>query len=171
MAEIVSIHIARKSKIPTESCDRVEVRANFGIEGDSRSGKYQIGQITLIESEVLDMVSGKLGYEIPAGASRRQIVVKGITLNELIGKRLRLGIVLVQVVDRCKPCNNMEVMIGPGAKEAMNGRGGMHCRIIEGGVLHIGDKITVENSGCPYCARLSSLRFKFIIYIKRLLIP
>ncbi len=169
MAEIVSIHIAKKSKAPAGPCDKVVVRKNYGIEGDYRSGKYQIGQITLIESEAFDMVSGKLGYEVPAGASRRQIVVKGIVLNELIGKRLRLGAVLVQVVDRCKPCNNMEVMIGPGAKEAMNDKGGVRCRIIEGGVLHIDDKITVENPGCLYCVRLSSLCFKFISYIMRLL--
>ncbi len=170
MAEIVSIHIARKSKAPAESCDQVVVRRNYGIEGDYRSGKYQIGQITLIESEVLGLVSGKLGHEVLPGTSRRQIVVKGIALNELIWKRLRLGAVLVQVVDKCKPCNNMEVMIGPGAKEAMNGRGGVRCRIIEGGVLHIGDKITVENPGCLYCVKLSSLCFKFISYIKRRLI-
>ena len=66
---------------------------------DYRSGKYQIGQITLVESEIMDTVSRELGYEIPAGASRRQIMVGGITLNGLIGQNLRLGPVLVRVED------------------------------------------------------------------------
>ncbi|MDP6433333.1 MAG: hypothetical protein QGI15_03315, partial [Candidatus Scalindua sp.] len=66
------------------------VRTNFGIEGDYRSGKYQIGQITLVEAEIMDTVSSELGYNIPAGASRRQIMVGGITLNDLIGQNLRL---------------------------------------------------------------------------------
>ena len=66
MAEVVSIHIVREKKAPTEPCNYVTIRTNFGIEGDYRSGKYQTGQITLIESEVMDTASRELGYEIPA---------------------------------------------------------------------------------------------------------
>lgn len=141
---------------------------NFGIEGDYRSGKFQIGQITLVEAEIIETMSRELGYEIPAGASRRQIMVKGIMLNELIDQNLRLGSVLVRVEDKCNPCNNMEKKIGPGAKNAMNGKGGIRCRVIEGGELHVGDKITVENSSCPYYARLSSFSFKLISYLIKL---
>jgi len=168
MAEIVSIHIVRKPDAPTESCNQVMVRTNFGIEGDYRSGKYQIGQITLVEAEIMDTVSRELGYEIPAGASRRQIMVRGITLNELIGQNLRLGAVLVRVEDKCNPCNNMEKRIGHGAKDAMNGKGGIRCRVIDGGKFQVGDKITVEDSGCSYYAKLSSFCFKLISYLIRL---
>lgn len=169
MAEVVSIHIVRESKAPAVSCNQAVVYDNFGIKGDYRSGKYQIGQITLIEDEVLATVSRKLGYEIPSGASRRQIATKGISLNELVGQRLRIGAVLVQVEKRCKPCNNMEITIGQGAKEAMNGRGGVFCRVIKGGEVRHNDEITVEISDCPYCARISSYHFKFISYIVKFL--
>ncbi|MBS1259296.1 MAG: hypothetical protein MAG551_02365 [Candidatus Scalindua arabica] len=168
MAEIISIHIVRKQNGPTESCNQVVVRTNFGIEGDYRSGKYQIGQITLVESEIMDTVSRELGYDIPAGASRRQIMVGGITLNDLIGQNLRMGNVLVRVEDKCNPCNNMEKRIGRGAKDAMNNRGGIRCRIIRGGELRVGDKITVEDSGCTYSAKLSSFCFKVISYLIKL---
>lgn len=168
MAEVVSIHIVREKKTPAESCDHVTIRTNFGIEGDYRSGKYQTGQITLIESEVMDMVSRELGYEIPAGASRRQIVVRGILLEESIGYKLRLGSVLVLIEERCKPCNNMEVMIGNGAKDAMNGQGGVRCRVIKGGDLHVSDAVTVESSDCSRYERLSGLCFKLISYLIRL---
>jgi MOSC domain-containing protein YiiM len=168
MAEIISIHIVRKQNDPTESCSQVMVRTNFGIEGDYRSGKYQTGQITLVEAEIMDTVSSELGYDIPAGASRRQIMVMGITMNELIGQNLRIGHVLVRVEDKCSPCNNMEKRIGPGAKDAMNDRGGIRCRVIEGGELRIGDKVSVENSGCPYYAKLSSFYFKIISYFIKL---
>jgi MOSC domain-containing protein YiiM len=168
MAEIISIHIVQKQNASTESCNQVMVRTNFGIEGDYRSGKYQIGQITLVEAEIMDTVSRELGYDIPAGASRRQIMVSGITLNDLVGQNLRLGHVLVRVEDKCNPCNNMEKRIGSGAKDAMNGRGGVRCRIIEGGELCVGDKITVEDSGCTYYAKLSSFCFKVIGYLIKL---
>ncbi len=168
MAEVVSIHIVRKKKAPAESCDHVAIRTDFGIEGDYRSGKYQTGQITLIESEVMDTASRKLGYEIPAGASRRQIVVRGVSLNETIEYKLRLGSVLVLVEEKCKPCDNMEATIGPGAKDAMNGRGGVRCRVIKGGELHVSDAVTVEGTCCPHYARLRRFCFKIINYLIKL---
>ena len=168
MAEIISIHVVRKQNAAAEPCNHVTVRSNFGIAGDYRSDKFQIGQITLVEAEIINAMSRKLGYDIPDGASRRQIMVKGITLNELIGRNLRMGQILVRVEDKCNPCKNMETRIGPGAKDAMNGKGGIRCRIIEGGELHVGDKITVETPRCPYYTRLSSFCFKFISYHKQL---
>ncbi len=168
VAEIISIHIVQKQNASTESCNQVMVSTNFGIEGDYRSGKYQIGQITLVEAEIMDTVSCELGYNIPAGASRRQIMVGGIMLNELIGQNLRLGPVLVRVEDKCNPCNNMEKRIGSGAKDAMNDRGGIRCRVIEGGELRVGDKITIEDSDCTYYAKLSSFCFKIISYLIKL---
>ncbi len=168
MAEIISIHVVRKQNTAAEPCKNVAVRSNFGIVGDYRSGKFQIGQITLIETEIIDAMSRKLGYDIAAGASRRQVMVKDIKLNELVGQNLRLGQILVRVESKCKPCNNMEKKIGPGAKNAMNDKGGIRCRIIEGGELHVGDKITMENPSCPYYAKLSNFCFKFICYLKKL---
>lgn len=168
MAEIISIHFVRNRNDVAESCDHVTVHSNFGIVGDYRSEKFQIGQITLIEAEAIDTMARKLGHDIPAGASRRQIMVKGIELNELIGQNLRIGQILVRVEDKCNPCKNMETKIGPGAKDAMNDKGGIRCRIIKGGELYVGDKITVEIPRCPSYARLSSFCFKFISYLKRL---
>ena len=168
MAEVVSVHTVRKKKALAESHESVCVRKNYGIQGDYRSGKYLAGQMTLVEAEVMDNVSNKLGYEVPAGASRRQIMVKGISLNELLGQRLRLGPVIVEVTDLCKPCDNMETAIGPGAKDAMNGRGGVRCRVITGGELRIGDTVAIINSYCPHFARLTRLKFKFINYLIRL---
>ncbi len=168
MSEIISIHVVRKRNAAAEPCNHVTVRSNFGIVGDYRSDKFQIGQITLVEAEIIDTMSHKLGYDIPDGASRRQIMVKGIMLNELIGRNLRMGQILVRVEDKCNPCKNMETKIGPGAKDAMNDKGGIRCRIIEGGDLHVGDKITVEIPRCPYYTRLSSFCFKLISYLKQL---
>ncbi len=169
MAEVVSIHIVQKRKAPEESRDYVIVRTNFGIEGDYRSGKYQTGQITLIEAESMNIASRKLGYKIPDGASRRQVMVRGISLNELIGYRLRLGSIIVRVEDLCKPCNNMEEMIGLGAKDAMDGKGGIRCRVIKGGKLHVGERVTVETSCWSWHRRFLRLPRKYFFYGMRLL--
>ncbi|HJO56136.1 MAG TPA: hypothetical protein QF423_05635, partial [Candidatus Scalindua sp.] len=69
---------------------------------------------------------------------------------------------------KCNPCKNMETRIGPGAKDAMNDKCGIRCRIIKGGEIYVGDKITVETPRYPFYAKLSSFCFKFISYLKRL---
>ena len=144
MSEVISIHIARKPDGDAESLERAVVHANYGLNADWRSHRDRSGQLTLIEAEALDEVARQLGRPIPPGASRRQVVVRGISLNPLIGQRLRLGPVLVSVEAPCDPCSNMERMIGPGARAAMENRGGVRCRVIEGGELCVGDAVAAE---------------------------
>jgi MOSC domain-containing protein YiiM len=85
-----------------------------------------------------------VGSPIPAGASRRQLVVRGVKLNELIGQRIRIGAVRLFVETPCDPCSRMEETIGAGAREALEGRGGVRCFVLAGGELHVGDFIREE---------------------------
>jgi MOSC domain-containing protein YiiM len=71
-------------------------------------------------------------------------VVRGIALNDAVGKRLRVGPLLVQIDELCDPCRNMETKIGPGAERALEARGGVCGRVIEGGVLRPGDPVTED---------------------------
>jgi MOSC domain-containing protein YiiM len=146
MAEVVSIHRVATNGGPTEELAEANFVANFGLEGDWRSRKGRGRQITLIEEEALEFVAASLKLErIPAGASRRQIVVRGIKLNETVGQRLRVGALLIEVHDLCDPCKNMEKMIARGAKWAMETRGGICGRVIEGGVLKVGAAVVLLN--------------------------
>jgi len=150
MAEVVSIHRVALKHGPVEKLSEVTVIANFGLEGDARSRKGRGRQITLIEEEALRFVAEKINLErIPEGASRRQIVVRGIKLNETVGQKLRIGPILVQVDDLCDPCKNMEKTIGKGAWGAMEKRGGICCRVLEGGVLKPGQGVQIERDTAP----------------------
>lgn len=144
MGEVVSIHLARTPHGVAEGVEQALVHANYGLNGDWRSHRDRSGQLTVIEVEALEDVARQLGQAIPAGASRRQVVVRGVALNALIGRHLRLGAVLVYVEDYCDPCRQMERTIGPGARAAMEDRGGVRCRVLEGGELHVGDTVTEE---------------------------
>ena len=144
MGEVVSIHLVRQRNGAAEAVDQATVQTNYGLEGDWRSRRNRNGQLTLIETEVLDDVGHLLGTPIPAGASRRQIVVRGVKLNDLLGQRLRLGAVRVFVETPCDPCSRMEETIGGGARKALEGRGGVRCFVLAGGELRVGDAIDVE---------------------------
>jgi MOSC domain-containing protein YiiM len=147
MANVLNIHRVAKRGGPTELLAEASYIANFGLEGDWRSRKGRGRQITLIEAEALERVADILHMdEIPAGASRRQVLVRGISLNDTVGKKLRVGPLLIEVHDLCDPCKNMETMIGPGAWSAMENRGGICARVLEGGILRPGDTIEVVPS-------------------------
>src|SRR5262245_27838777 len=98
MGHVVSIHRVGKRDDPAVPLDEARFEADFGLEGDWRSRKDSARQITLIEGETLEDVARHLGLaSVPPGASRRQVVVRGISLNETVGKRLRVGPLLIDV--------------------------------------------------------------------------
>ena len=144
MGEVVSIHLVRSRHGAAEALERARVSINYGLEGDWRSHRNRSGQLTLIEAEALEEVARRLGRPVPAGASRRQVVVRGVNLNELLGRRVRLGAVRVFVETPCDPCSRMEASIGAGAQAALEGRGGVRCHVLVGGELCVGDPIVEE---------------------------
>lgn len=144
MASVLSVHRVAVKNGPTEKLDTASFVANFGLEGDWRSRKNRGRQITLIEAEALEEVARILKLPaIPAGASRRQVLVRGIDLNTTVGKTLRVGPLLIKVEALCDPCRNMESMVGSGAHRAMENRGGVCARVLEGGTLRPGDTVEI----------------------------
>ena len=144
MGEVVSIHIVRQRHGAAEAVEQATVQTNYGLDGDWRSRWNRSGQLTLIEAEVLEEVGHLLGASVPSGASRRQVVVRGIKLNDLLGQRIRIGAVHVFVETPCAPCSRMEETIGDGARKALEGRGGVRCYVLAGGELRVGDAIVEE---------------------------
>jgi MOSC domain-containing protein YiiM len=130
--------------MPAEPQSRIETRADFGLVGDYRSGHNPNRQVTLIDEAVVADVAETLGRPVPPGASRRQIMVRGLDLNSLLGKTLKIGPVTLSGERPCDPCDNMERTIGPGAKAALEGRGGLCCHVVSGGVIQIGDWVEVD---------------------------
>jgi MOSC domain-containing protein YiiM len=111
-----------------------------GLVGDryaSGSGKRGI---TLIQSEHLPAIAALSGHaSVDPKLLRRNLVVSGIALIALKGRRFRIGEVLLEGTDSCDPCSRMEDALGPGGYNAMRGHGGLCARILEGGQLRIGD--------------------------------
>ena len=122
--------------------DAVECVAGRGIRGD-RFFDYQAnykGQITFFSIEVFRDVCKLLGVEDRSpGAARRNVVTRGIDLNYLVGRRFMLQGIEFEGVCECKPCYWMDSAIGPGAEQALQGRGGLRARILNDGVLHLSE--------------------------------
>ncbi|HJR75076.1 MAG TPA: MOSC domain-containing protein [Luteimonas sp.] len=127
-----------------ESVVSVEAVAGQGLVGDrymKASGSGKRG-ITLIQAEHLPAIAALAGRESVAPALlRRNVVVAGIPLIALKGRKFRIGDVLLEGTDSCDPCSRMEAALGPGGYNAMRGHGGLCARILEGGSLRIGDGV------------------------------
>lgn len=118
----------------------VFAEAGKGLVGDryaSGSGKRGI---TLIQSEHLPAIAALSGHAVvPPALLRRNLVVSGIALIALKGRRFRVGEVVLEGTEFCDPCSRMEAALGPGGYNAMRGHGGLCARILEGGRLRLGD--------------------------------
>jgi MOSC domain-containing protein YiiM len=147
VAVVVSIHRVAEHDGTAVALSEARYVDDLGLEGDWRSRPDSDRQISLIEEEALAHAAAALGLSgVPSGASRRQVVVRGIALNDTVGKRLRVGPLLVSVEDLCHPCANMEKKIGSGARAALAGRGGIVGRVVRGGILRAGDPVAIVES-------------------------
>lgn len=118
--------------------------AERGIEGDHRftGRRGSKRQVTLIQQEHLSAVAGMLHRaDLSPDLVRRNLVVSGINLLALKGKQFRVGEVLLEFSGPCEPCSRMEYVLGPGGYNAMRGHGGITAKVIEGGMIRVGDEV------------------------------
>jgi MOSC domain-containing protein YiiM len=151
MGRVEHIHIAHAAAKPMLPLREAEVVAGQGISGDRyalKLGYYshnpQPGRhLTLIEAEVLEDISQQLGRRFAPQDSRRNITTRGVRLNPLVGKKLRLGAILLEVIRLCDPCAYLQALVGQPVLQPLVDRGGIRCDVITGGIIRVGDTITV----------------------------
>ena len=146
MAEVFKLGITTNNNQPIKEVNSIEVIANKGIVGDRHFHDFNdpYNQLSLIESENIDQYNVKFGLNIPYVDFRRNIVTKGIQLNDLIGKRLRVGNVELEGIELCRPCRHLTEILGQKniLKEFMR-KGGLRCQILSSSNINIGDKIEI----------------------------
>ncbi len=144
MSEVLKLGITNNNNKKIKEVKSFEVLANKGVIGDRHFKNFNdpFCQLTLIESENIDYYNLKYGLNIPYIDFRRNIVTKGIQLNELVGRKLKIGKVDVEVIDLCRPCRHLAEMLNQGniIKEFLR-RGGLRCQILSSSKISIGDKI------------------------------
>jgi hypothetical protein len=139
--EAIHLGAARTPKLWT--VESVRALAGKGLEGDRYffdSGAKPGQALTLVgEAAVADV-------GLQAGETRRQLTVSGVgadggELNELVGKRFRVGDVECYGVELCEPCTHLESMTRPGIIKDLVHRAGLNADILTDGVISVGDQV------------------------------
>ncbi|GAB3337366.1 MOSC domain-containing protein [Marilutibacter aestuarii] len=128
--------------VPMDAVEEARAVAGAGLVGDRYAGGSGKRGLTLIQAEHLPAIASLAGHDAVSPATlRRNLVVSGIPLVALKGRRFRIGDAVLEGTEPCDPCSRMEDALGAGGYNAMRGMGGLCARIVEGGALRLGDAV------------------------------
>ena len=140
---VTAIVLAPAAEAPLRSVERAQAIAGRGLLGDryaDGAGTFSPGggrgrDLTLVAAEVLADVG------LDPVEARRNLVVRGVDLDALRGRRFRVGAVECLGQRRCEPCAHLERLTRPGVLRALAHRGGLRADVLRGGELRVGDRV------------------------------
>lgn len=152
--KIVSIHTAEAKAAPMKARRKVEAAPGYGLKGD-RYGELRgtftkprddgrnapDREVTLIESEAILAAKAEQGIVLKPGETRRNLVTRGVPLNHLVGKRFKVGRVVLEGLRLCEPCGHLAKLTGKDVVPVLMHRGGLRARVVKGGTIHVGDAV------------------------------
>jgi MOSC domain-containing protein YiiM len=148
---VEEMYVTAKGSAEMERVEEARTIEGCGIEGDrycegagfwTRFG--DVCQVTLIEGEDLDYIEDELGIRVKDGEHRRNIITRGIRLDDLRRKRFRIGEAILEYDRPRPPCRHVQDLSEPGMTRALKGRGGICARVVKAGWIRARDAIEVE---------------------------
>ena len=141
---------------PQVECTTISVVAGAGIEGDRNFAQNDDpGQnISLIEAEEIEAFFSESREVRDISVTRRNIVTRGVRLNDLVGKDFMIGEVKLRGVELCEPCAligrtlaSADYPVAAVVKRLTN-RAGLRTNALSSGDISRGAK--VKNAVQPY---------------------
>jgi MOSC domain-containing protein YiiM len=152
MAKVEEIYIGAESGEPLQPAKQATAIEGVGLSGDryaqhqgtlNRSPDDDATQVTLIEAEAIDAALRDFDEDFRAGRSRRNLVTRGIALNDLLGKRFQVGEVILEGAQLCHPCGHLAKLTKTDCRKSLKNRGGLRTIVVKGGAIRVGDAIKV----------------------------
>ena len=98
---IEAIYVSAGHGDPKVSIPHAELRERVGLMGDRYAGH---GVVSIIEAEAVETFNETTGLDVSAGETGRNVVTRGIRLNDLVGRTFRLGAATLEGFELCEPC-------------------------------------------------------------------
>jgi MOSC domain-containing protein YiiM len=145
---LLAIFTAAQKRDDLHAVEEIEAVQGRGLRGDRycRRGEGDaLGlprqEVTLIESEAIVHLKQEHGIELAPSQARRNLLTRGVPLNDLVGKEFMVGDVVLRGLDLCHPCDHLESMTCKGVKAGLHMRGGLRAEILRGGLFRAGSII------------------------------
>jgi MOSC domain-containing protein YiiM len=137
---VEAIHVGEEPAGVLRPVDSVAVRAGKGLIGDRHffaDGAKPGQALTLVEAEEVERVG------LAPGETRRQVTVRGVRLNDLVGKRFQVGGIECVGVELCEPCLHLQSLTRPGIIKDLAHRAGLNADVLNDGTIAVGDPVTI----------------------------
>ena len=152
--KLLFIHIAEQASTNMKELKEATLVEGKGIKGDryyNNTGKYSnipdIREITIIENEVLNALKEnqpplqKDKIILKPNEHRRNLTCQGVPLNYLVGKRIKIGEVILEGGRLNFPCKYLADLLNKPLLLPLYNRSGLNCKIIKGGRIKVNDEI------------------------------
>lgn len=121
-----------------------EITPESGLAGDKRSrpGRRQVTLMSLVDWQ---QACAELGMELEWTTRRANLLVDDLPLYASTGAVIQIGDVRLEVSGETDPCAKMESRC-KGLFQALKPqwRGGVTCKVIQGGNFCVGDSVVLE---------------------------
>jgi MOSC domain-containing protein YiiM len=152
LGRVEAIHVAAGKGRRPKAVERVAAVAGAGLDGDryaAGTGTFSLPadrrgsgrDVTLVEAEEIERLALDFGIELAPGETRRNVTTRGVRLNDLVGRRFRVGDTVCEGIRLCEPCTYLEAVTGKPIREPMRHRAGLRADIVESGTIGVGDAI------------------------------
>ena len=146
MGKIEAINITNTSEENTFYVNQAILEKGKGIVNDRyyENFKEKKEQVTLINLEDIDNFNNEIKQNIEAKDFRRNIIVSGINLSELINKKIEINKVILKIHEICQPCKYLQDRLKiPSLVKMLVNKSGVRAEILHSGSLSVGDIIKV----------------------------
>jgi MOSC domain-containing protein YiiM len=142
IGKLAGVYVGKQKGEGKTEVASAELIANHGLSGDSHAGRHPQRQVSLFALETFNQLLTE-GFQVTPEKLSANLFTENIKLNSLKpGTRLRLGRVLLEIVEARTPCRNITRIDNPLPKR-LYGQCGQLAKIIEGGTVQSGDAIEI----------------------------
>jgi MOSC domain-containing protein YiiM len=148
---IERIYLACNPGEPQVEAQSIDVVVGKGIPGDRYFASIdEPGQnITLVEAEEVEAFCADTGRPLDLSCTRRNLVTRGVRLNDLVGKEFMIGAVRLRGVELCEPCRSLgkrlasSNLTSAAVVKLLLNRGGLRANILDSGRIAVGAMVSV----------------------------